>query len=337
MMRANTLVERLTLERHRPMVHCAYAEGHGELWKRRISSCGALIPFRPTYPCPQCGQRQVRAHAPSPGPDSLIIDRDVVIVDADSGEVVVAYVVAAESIATRLARSLAHVEFDNDIYTNVNTTTRLSGLAVTHCTFGYQPPQPMRRRYGCCRSQFNARYPEAMDALGEFCRVAEHVFRTQAPDVYELTGQAVRETIAPAWLIGGTPWSSGIINHTASLPYHRDQANIPKSWSAMLGCRQGVEGGYLHLVDYDAYLAVAHGSVSIFDGQSIIHGVTPLRMVKPNGYRYTCVTYAKSAMCACSADPADELRRAQLQATRDEELRAAPDYRAGGRRRGTGS
>lgn len=329
MQRANSKVERITLQRRAPLVPCAYAEGRGELWKRRISSCGALIPFRPTSVCPECGQRQVRAHARAPGPNATIIDRDVAIVDADTGEVAVAYVVAAKRIASRLAASLRHVQFDTDVYAVVNTTTRLSGMAVTHVTFGYQPPAPLRRRYGCSRSQFNALYPEAMDNLADFCRVAEHVFRTQATDVHDRTAQVVRDTIAPAWLIAGTPWSSGIINQTAALPYHRDQSNIPKSWSAMLGCRGGVSGGLLHLVDYDVYLAVAHGSITIFDGQSVVHGVTPLTMVQPHGFRYTCVTYAKSAMGVCSADPSEEAHRAAVQATVDEDRRALSTYRAG--------
>ena len=329
MQRANTQVERLTLQRRPPMVRCTFAEGQVDLWKRRTQSCGAMIPFSPVKPCPECGQRQARPHAPAPGPDSLVIDRDVAIIDKDTGEVVVVYVVAAETIATRLASQLRHVVWDTDVYANVNTTTRLSGVAVTHVTFGYQPPAPLRRRYACCRSQFNYLYPEATETLAEFCRVAEHVFRTQAKDVHDRTAQVVRDTIATPWLIAGTPWSSGIINQTASLPYHRDQANIPKSWSAMLGCRDAVSGGLLHLADYDCYLTVAHGSITIFDGQSVVHGVTPLIPTGPNPYRYTCVTYAKKAMCACAADPADEARRAALQATKDEDVRADPTYKAG--------
>jgi hypothetical protein len=79
---------------------------------------------------------------------------------------------------------------------------------------------------------------------------------------------------------------------------------------------------------------VAHGSISIFDGQSIVHGVTPLHMTKPQGYRYTCVTYAKTAMRVCCADPAQEVRRAALQATKDEDKRAMTTYKAG-KKRGT--
>jgi hypothetical protein len=226
-----------------------------------------------------------------------------------------------------LANALAKVRFepggwDRDFFgPNASTTTRLSGVVVTHATFGYQPPAPMRRRWACCRSQFNDRNAEAMGVLTEFCRLAEHVFRIQAPDVHDRTAGRVRDLIAPAWLIGGTPWTSGIINRTAALPYHRDQSNVPGSWSAMLGCRREVEGGMLHLADYNVYLPVEHGSITILDGQSVVHGVTPLHLAASRGFRYTVVTYAKTAMSKCAEDPAHELRRAQLAATMAEEAK----------------
>ena len=333
MQRVNVGVERITLQRREPLVPCAYAVGRGELWKRRLESCGTLIPFAPTRPCPHCGQRQARGNAPSPTPDSRIMDRDVAIVDADTGEVAVAYVTCAEDIATDLAADLRGVEFDGDVYSKVNTTTRLSGMAVTHRTFGYEPPQPMRRRYGCSRAQFNIEQPAAMEEIAKFCRVAEHVFRTQATEVHDRTARKVRDLIAPAWLIAGTPWTSGIINQTAALPYHRDRSNVPSSWSAMLGCRRHVEGGLLHLADYDVYLPVAHGSITIFDGQSVVHGVTPLVISHPGGWRYTVVTYAKTMMAQCCGDPSQEARRAALAATAAEDRRAEPTYKAGRRRR----
>jgi len=333
MQRSDTTIERMVLPRRAPLVPCAFAEGKVDQWNRRIQSCGAMIPYRPTDVCPECGQKQARANAPAPNHDSVILDRDVAIVDELTGEVAVVYAVCAESIATDLAASLRNVKFDDDVFGNANSTTRLSGVAVTHRTFGYQPPSPLRRRMGCCRSQFNVEYPRAMDVLAEFCRVAEHVFRIQAKDVHDRTGRAVREKIAGPWLIAGTPWTSGIINQTAALPYHKDNGNIIGSWSAMLGCRDGVAGGLLHLADYDVYLPVAHGSITIFDGQSVVHGVTPMRMTKSNGWRYTCVTYAKTMMSHCAADPADELRRAQIRATELEDLRAAPGYKAGIKKR----
>lgn len=328
MQRATALIRRVTRERLPQLVPCAYAEGREDQWQRRIQSCGEMIPFALRHDCPACGRRQARAHAPAPTARSFIVEGDVAIIDKETGEVVVLYVEGIPRVASQLLIALRGVEWDQDIFTQVTTTTRLSGMAVTHRTFGYQPPAPTRRRYGCCRSQFNMEHPEAMDVLGEFCQIAEHVFRTQAEDVYERTAAAVvKQQIAPAWRIAGTPWTGGIINNTASLPYHRDQANIPQSWSAMLGCRKGVTGGLLHLVDYDVYLPVAHGSISIFDGQSVVHGVTPLTQSSRNGIRVTVVTYSKLLMKLCAPDPKEEVHRAALAATRDEDKRALPDYR----------
>jgi len=324
MQRGETRVQRITVKRQFPArVPCTYAEDFQSQWKWKLLSCGARIPYAPTRPCPVCGRKQARGNAPPPGDDSWIIDRDVAIVDADTGEVVVLYVDCAADLATDLAAALRPVEWDRDVYGSVSTTTRLSGIAITHRTFGYAPPSPMRRRWGCSRSQFNVEYPDAMTVLAEFCRVSEHVFRTQATEVYNRTAESIVKTQIPdAWRIAGTPWTSGIINKTATLPYHRDQANIPKSWSAMLGCRRGVEGGLLHLADYDVYLPINHGSITIFDGQSVVHGVSPITSITPAGWRYTVVTYAKSMMRHCCPDPKGEVKRAALAATMAEDIKA---------------
>lgn len=322
MQRSLATIPRITLERGVPMVPCAYAEGLKDRWTRRIQSCGALVPHAPKHECPNCGQRLVNAHAPNPPEGARVITGNVAIIDAETEQVVAVHVVCAGDLATDLAASLANVDFDDQVFSNVTTTARLSGMAVTHRTFGYQPPVPMRRRYGCSTSQFNARYPKATSQLSQFCRVAEHVLRTYASEVHDDTARRVRDVISPAWLIAGTPWSSGIINQTVALPYHTDKSNIPGSWSAMLVCRRHVEGGLLHLADYDTWLAVPHGSITVFDGQSVVHGVSPMRMDHPGGFRYSTVVYAKAAMKKCCADPSGEAARAAREATEAEDRRA---------------
>ena len=212
--------------------------------------------------------------------------------------------------------------FDDQISSNATTTARLNGMASTHRTFGYQPPVPMRRRYGCSRAQFNREYPKAMDQIAQFCRVAEHVFRVHAQDVHDLTCGRVRDTIPPAWLIAGTPWSSGIINKTMALPYHNDQANISSSWSAMIVARRQVEGGLLHLADYDIYLAVPHGSITIFDGQSDRPRRHPAADHAPGRVPLQPRHLRQERHEVLCADPEDEAHRAALAATMAEDRRA---------------
>lgn len=321
MRREQASVARLTLERGVPLVPCAYAEGRGERWKRRILSCGELVPYQPKHPCPNCGQHLIPSHAREPRDTSRVIEGNTLIIDAETHQVAVIHLVVASQLASELAVALREVKFDTQVFANATTTARLNGMAVTHRTFGFQPPQPMRRRYCCSSSQFNAEYPVAMAKLGEFCRLSEDVFRTYAPTAHDDTAHKVADLIAPAWRIAGTPWTSGIVNQTAALPYHVDKDNVPSSWSAMIVARRDISGGLLHLADYDTYLAVPHGSITIFDGQSVVHGVTPLHVDRPGGIRFSAVAYSKSQMKKCAPDPADEPRRGQMEATLAEDRR----------------
>jgi len=321
--RSTAHVARIVRQRIIPVVRCTFAANLDERWDGTHQSCGALVPFAPQRVCPACGQLQIRPHAPSPNPSSLVIDGPATIIDADTDEVVCVHWTGAAELASRLGRQLSDVQWHDPVNKKINNSGRLSGLRVEHRVFGFTPPAPMRKRYGCSRSTFNVDYPEAMETISDFCVLAEWVFRTFAPDVHERTGAAVREAIPNAWRMAGTLWTSGIINHTASLPYHKDSANVPESWSAMLGVRHRMGGGLLHLADYDLYLAIPHGSISIFDGQSVLHGVTPMQPLGPNAHRYTAVTYAKSIM-KCCGDPANELKRAALAATKAEDARMRP-------------
>ena len=259
-----------------------------------------------------------------PPPDNArIITGDAAIVDAASGEVVAVQSVVAPQLAHRLAQQLHRVKWQGAKNKKGKPTNeaRLSGMVASHATFGYSYPNPLRRRYACCSAGFNRLYPDAMDSLGEAAVAAHRLFRATARDVYETTTHSVYERIAEPWRINGTPWTSGIINNNAALPYHRDSGNIPKSWSAMLTCREFCDGGYLHLADYDVWLALPNGSVSIFDGQSVLHGVSPFHLTKPQGHRYTSVYYAPSRMARCAPTHAEETMYAQRRATEAEEKR----------------
>ena len=288
---------------------------------RTIHTCGAMIPYRPTKPCPECGRKQVRPTAPAPGPGALIVDDNAVIVDESVGEVVAVHVTGYGRLASAIAQSLRHVEMMG-IPTGKGQEGRLSGIVAPHRTFGFTQPSPLRRRWGCGRSSFDSQYPAAAAEVYRFAAEAEQVMRRWAPDPYRHSAEAVARLIPEAWRIKGTPWTSGIINHTAALPYHRDSGNVRGSWSAMLGARHGLDGGLLHLADYDVYLAIPHGSISIFDGQSVVHGVTPLHRTHHDAWRYTLVTYSKAGLRECCPDPAGEAHRAQLKATEAEQRRA---------------
>ena len=314
---AQTVVPRIVRKRTlSPLVRCTYAELDQRL-HNDYGSCDAMVPYTPRRPCP------VQAIVSAPPPGAEIIEGNAALVDEDTGEVSALQVIAVPDLANRLAFELGHIKWDAPINARGKSANegRLSGMVVTHRTFGYTPPVPLRRRWSCAASRFDIAEPTASEAISEYIVAAEHVFRTQAGDKYEATAGKVLEEIPAAWRIAGSPWTSGIINNTAALPYHRDSNNIKGSWSAMLAIRNNVEGGLLHLADYDVWLRVPNGSISIFDGQSVLHGVSPFKLSGPNAYRYTIVSYARKGLRVCCPDPKGEPRRAALAATAADDKR----------------
>jgi hypothetical protein len=267
------------------------------------------------------GHRRREPVGPPPA-GARIIDGDALLVDTESGHVVAVQWVVAQRVATAIA-SLARTIPWHDPVEHLSSQGRLSGIAYPHRTFGYTPPVPLRRRFGCQRCTLDQQRPQLAHALTAAAEDAYEVFGRLAPDAYAATVATVTEQVAGPWRIGHTCWTSGILNKSAQLPYHRDAGNFPGTWSAMIAAKRWCEGGWLHLADLDLYLTIPHGSITVFDGQSIMHGVTPFTLGRPTGYRYTAVMYARQGMRTCSDDPDDEAARAALAATASTDRKAA--------------
>jgi len=198
---------------------------------------------------------------------------------------------------------------------------RLSGIVSAHQTFGNVAPMKLRRRFGCATTRFSREHPRLDRALTTLGHVAWEAFAATLPEQAEQHEALVRARILDDWLMDGLPYTSGIINNSAALPYHCDASNIVGTWSLMICLRRGVEGGALHLAEWGTWLSVPDRSVIVFDGQAHLHGVTPMRRADRYGYRYTIVFYAKAG-CAGCGPRADEARRAAAVATAHYDERA---------------
>tara|TARA_A100000172_G_scaffold62027_1_gene41450 strand:+ start:1915 stop:3522 length:1608 start_codon:yes stop_codon:yes gene_type:complete len=200
---------------------------------------------------------------------------------------------------------------------------RLSGIDYRSRTFGFVAPQEARRRYGPRISSFNQAYPTAAAVLNMAAESAWRQLQTYAPEIAEEQLQLMADTPSN-WRLGDSPWTSGIINDTSPLNYHKDQGNTSGSWSAMLTMRENVSGGYLHIPELDCYIACEDMTLAVFNGQSLMHGVTPLRPERPDAKRYTIVWYAKARFANTGASE-EELKRAKASATTDAEARMVRD------------
>lgn len=202
----------------------------------------------------------------------------------------------------------------------ISSNRRQSGVASQSRVFGYQPRMPVQQRDYCAQATLNRDYPRTYEVLkrkaAEFSQVYERFF----PENHALSVAAIN-TVKPCWRIPGSVFTSGIINKDNPLQYHYDAGNFENTWSVMAVFKKGTAGGALILPDYDVKLECSDNSLLIFDGQSELHGVTPIMKTQQEAYRFSVVFYSLEAICRCG-NPQEELRRAQVSRTKVEMKRA---------------
>lgn len=224
----------------------------------------------------------------SEGDFSTLIEESTVFVDG-VGKPLVVYVEDAINL-DKLAFLLKSVEYDH--------TSRTGGMKTISRVFGYQPRITIRRDF-CTEASFNTDYPEAYDEVMR-CGVEGSIqYATYFPGLYQQHCEKSTSLPKKEYLIPGTPFTSGIINKNNQLRYHFDSGNIKNVWSQMIVMKKNTSGGYLSLPEYGVGIRLANNSIFLFDGQSILHGVTPIKMLNPDSYRISVVYYSLQGMWKC--------------------------------------
>ncbi len=244
----------------------------------------------------------------------------VTVVDAATGEP--ALVVAKLGDPAGLRAQLQ--KLDASLAREFSKRARRAGFSYRSTVYGFGARNPLRQRYGCAPCALNLERPPLAAELDGLADTSAAMLREAAPSCYRRQEEII-QPVRPEWRLPGGLFTSGIINFTSSLPYHRDANNFRGSWSAMLCLRHGIRGGALHVPEYGVWLAVEDRSVTMFCGSDLWHAVTPLHPVKtvPDRYRYTIVQYAVAGMSACLS-PDDELAHSRSARTKAE-VRIAAD------------
>lgn len=175
---------------------------------------------------------------------------------------------------------------------------RTSGLRTTSRIFGYMPRRPIRGDF-CHIASLSEEDPSSYKTIIEYAKKVASLYAKEDPAMYKIHEGMTLEKVIPEYRIPETPFTSGIINKNNPLKYHFDSGNFKKVYSCMLAFKHNVGGGYLALPEYDLGLEIASNSVLIFDGQKILHGVTPIRYFSDDAYRYTMVFYSLQQMWKC--------------------------------------
>ena len=230
---------------------------------------------------------------------NIYIDHDAVIVDEDTNEVMVIYKVLDDTpIHKEVFKLLTKIKYQSSM--------RMSGLKNLGETkvFGYVPRMRAKTTDQACRIAKLAKDdPTAHQKLLEYAKVISDVYKDNDENRFNRHQELSKKT-NKGYVIPGTLFTSGIINKNNPLKYHYDSGNYEKVSSAMIAFRYNIDGGNLALPEYDVKLAIQDRSVTLFDGQSLLHGVTPIIRKSPDAMRFTTVFYSLVGMWKCL--PIDE-------------------------------
>lgn len=240
-----------------------------------------------------------------------IIKEDVIVYC--EGKPVLLYKVLDNSLTKHLRWAVKNIKY--------HTGVRTRGLVSQSSIFGYMPRNSIRQDY-CRTTEMAIKYPKQHFIITEFANELHKVYEQYFPETYQKHMDMVNENVIDEWKIGQTPFTSGIVNKDNPLKYHFDSGNFKGVLSNMIALKKGVDGGFLVVPEFDFALEIADNSLSIFDGQDLIHGVSPFEKTQEDGYRYTAVYYSLEQMWKCEPINDEVLRTRKVQL---EKLQAKKD------------
>jgi hypothetical protein len=235
---------------------------------------------------------------------STILKDEFRLVDGDSGKVVCLYVKPNEDAA-----ALEEI-FECCKKVKYQETYRTSGLKTTSRIFGYNPRNAIRKDF-CSSTSFATEQPAQHGKIMAGGAIAAKHYALHNPELYGEHLKTTQEKVVEDYRLAEVPFTSGIINDNNPLCYHFDSGNFKEVWSAMIVLKRDIGGGYLAMPEYDVACEVKDKTIFYFDGQNILHGVTPIKKLQPDSRRFSIVYYSLRAMWNC-APLREEIARARM-------------------------
>jgi hypothetical protein len=248
---------------------------------------------------------------------STVIDEDTVV--THNGRVVLGY---CSSIGGQLDELRSALENSKSDFITGFRATKSNAMKPTAVTFGYMPRLEIRVATKACRiASLYSKNKSMHDLLVAWTGAVTRFYSELAPEAAEAHLKETTERVRSEYRIPKSMFTSGIVNKSSQLPYHYDSGNFKGAWSAMLGLTKGIHGGHLVIPEYDIALAITDGSLSFFDGQSRLHGVSPFRRKWDDAERYTIVWYSLEKLWRCLSNR-EEIANANRSVTQINRKRA---------------
>lgn len=236
-----------------------------------------------------------------------------IYIDADTKEPLFAYFPMEEEV-NLLRRAVLNIKYGS-------TVRQSTGSTNLSRTFGMAPRKAMHHRESCRPTTLAGEQPEEHAVLVAFAVKFGAMFKEFAPQLFEQDSKVLANSgIDNEWkMTDDALWTSGVVNKSSSLPYHRDGFNY-ETWSAMPVVRRSMRGGYLHFPEYDLTCACRDGWVTFFPGYKYVHGVTPMTPIAKDAYRYSIVYYALRGMKDCFTYAVETALGMETRTKREEQM-----------------
>lgn len=238
-----------------------------------------------------------------------LLTQPTIVFDTEQEKVTIVYLELVDAFEP-LVEALRGVHY--------NANYRVGGMVTRSRSFGYLPRKTIRRDF-CTTSALGMDAPETHALVAAYAQRVARYYQQYNPDLYARHQQMVDEVL-PDWRMEDSVFTSGIINKDSVLLYHFDAGNLKAVWSNMLVFKQDVAGGYLSVPEYDVGFELKNNSLLMFDGQSLLHGVTPISLLSPDAHRFSIVFYSLQQMWRC-LPVGEEIKRIQKIRTEREERR----------------
>ncbi len=218
-----------------------------------------------------------------------LIKESVTMIDEDTGKLIGIYLVMPKT-PRKLLMALLTIKYDKN--------RRLKGLITKSRIIGWKPREQIRNDF-CTSAALATESPKEHGVICDFAKQLTKYYKKYCKEIFLDHKKITKDRILPDWTIENTPFTSGIVNKNNALHYHYDSGNVRNVYSAMVAFKSNQKNGYLSIPEYDIGLEIANNSVLIFDGQKIMHGVTPFKLLSERAYRLSIVYYTLQQMWNC--------------------------------------
>lgn len=219
----------------------------------------------------------------------LLIDDDVVAIDAETKQIIFVHK-KLDFDDSNIMWALGRIKYEENV--------RTAGLKTRSRIFGYNPRNVVRKDF-CSATSLAVKQPGEHAAVCRYGVQIAELYSKFTPEVYAQHQEIMASKVLDEWQIKDTPFTSGIINKNNPLKYHFDSGNFKGVNSCMAVFKKDIRGGYLSMPEYRVGVILPHNSVFMFDGQSVLHGVTPITKTSLEAVRYSIVYYSLQQIWNC--------------------------------------